>query len=47
MLFRSLFWELLTRIPDFEAGEPELLGTNFMRGVKRMPFRFTPEKAQA
>lgn len=40
---RALFRELLTRIPDFEAGEPELLGTNFMRGVKRMPFRFTPE----
>ncbi len=41
---RALFHELLTRIPDFEAGEPELLGTNFMRGVKRMPFRFTSEK---
>lgn len=40
----ALFRELLTRIPDFETGEPELLGTNFMRGVKRMPFRFTPEK---
>jgi cytochrome P450 len=40
---RALFRELLTRIPDFEAGEPELLGTNFMRGVKRLPFRFTPE----
>jgi len=39
-----LFNELLTRIPDFEAGDPDLLGTNFMRGVKRMPFRFTPEK---
>ena len=37
---RALFRELLTRIPDFEAGEPELLGTNFMRGVKRLPFRF-------
>lgn len=44
---RALFRELLTRIPDFEAGEPELLGTNFMRGVKRTPFRFTPETAQA
>ncbi len=44
---RALFWELLTRLPDFEAGEPELLGTNFMRGVKRMRFTFTPEKAQA
>jgi cytochrome P450 len=41
---RALFQELLTRIPEFEASEPELLGTNFMRGVKRMPFRFTPEK---
>ncbi|OLL74638.1 cytochrome P450 [Pseudonocardia sp. Ae150A_Ps1] len=43
-MLRALFRELLTRIPEFEAGEPELLGTNFMRGVKRMPFRFTPEK---
>jgi cytochrome P450 len=41
---RALFWELLTRLPDFAAGEPELLGTNFMRGVKRMKFTFTPEK---
>jgi cytochrome P450 len=41
---RALFSELLTRIPEFEAGEPELLGTNFMRGVKRLPFKFTPEK---
>jgi hypothetical protein len=40
----ALFNELLTRIPNFEAGDPELLGTNFMGGVKRMPFRFTPEK---
>ncbi len=43
-MLRALFHELLTRIPEFEAGEPELLGTNFMRGVKRMPFRFTPER---
>jgi len=41
---RALFSELLTRLPDFEAGEPDLLGTNFMRGVKRLPFRFTPER---
>jgi cytochrome P450 len=41
---RGLFSELLTRIPDFRAGEPDLLGTNFMRGVKRLPFTFTPEK---
>jgi cytochrome P450 len=43
-MLTALFRELLTRIPDFEAGGPQLLGTNFMRGVKRMPFRFTPEK---
>ncbi|MBO0848837.1 MAG: cytochrome P450, partial [Pseudonocardia sp.] len=42
-MLRALFSELLTRIPQFEAGEPELLGTNFMRGVKRMKFRFVPE----
>jgi cytochrome P450 len=41
---RALFSELLTRVPDFQAGEPDLLGTNFMRGVKRLPFTFTPEK---
>lgn len=41
---QELFRELLTRIPDFECGEPDLLGTNFMRGVKRLPFQFTPEK---
>jgi cytochrome P450 len=40
---RALFSELLTRVPDFQAGEPDLLGTNFMRGVKRLPFTFTPE----
>lgn len=39
---RELLRQLLDRIPDFETGEPELLGTNFMRGVKRLPFRFTP-----
>ncbi len=42
-MLRAIFRELLTRIPDFEAGEPELLGTNFMRAVKRMPVTFTPE----
>lgn len=44
-MLRAIFKELLFRIPEFEAGEPELLGTNFMRGVKRMTLRFTPEKA--
>ncbi|MDT7631297.1 MAG: hypothetical protein QOI50_3227 [Pseudonocardiales bacterium] len=40
---RALFSELLNRVPDFRAGGPDLLGTNFMRGVKRLPFTFTPE----
>jgi cytochrome P450 len=41
----ALFRELLTRVPDIETvGEPSWLGTNFMRGVKRMKVRFTPEK---
>ena len=32
------------RVAALISGEPDLLGTNFMRGVKRLPFRFTPEK---
>jgi cytochrome P450 len=42
-MLRALFEQLLTRIPDFRAGTPEYLGTNFMRGVKRMELDFTPE----
>lgn len=43
-MLKALFRELLTRLPDIEAvGELDLLGTNFMRGVKRMQVRFTPE----
>jgi cytochrome P450 len=42
---RAMFSQLLTRIPDFRASEPVLLGTNFMRGVKRMRLQFTPEKS--
>lgn len=43
-MLRALFHQLLTRIPDFRAGDPEYLGTNFMRGVKRMNLEFTPER---
>lgn len=39
---RCLFRELLTRLPDIEAGEPEPLVGNFINGIKRMPCRFTP-----
>lgn len=41
---RELFSQLLHRIPDFEVGEPDLLGANFMRGIKRLPCSFTPER---
>ena len=39
---RAIFTELLTRLPDIEAGEPEPLVGNFINGIKRMPCRFTP-----
>lgn len=38
---RSIFRELLTRLPDLEVGEPEPLAGGFIRGVKRMDCRFT------
>jgi cytochrome P450 len=40
---RSIFTELLERVPDIEADEPELFkGAAFIHGVKRMPCSFTP-----
>ena len=38
---RSIFGELLTRLPDIEAAEPEPLVGNFVNGIKRMPCRFS------
>jgi hypothetical protein len=38
---RSIFRELLTRVPDLSVGEPEFLVSNFIHGIKRMPCRFT------
>lgn len=38
---RAIFAELLRVIPDIEAGEPELLRSAFIHGVKRMPCTFT------
>jgi cytochrome P450 len=37
-MLRSLFRELHSQMPDFVAGEPALMKTNFMRGVLSMPF---------
>jgi cytochrome P450 len=39
---RSIFGEILRLIPDIEAGEPELLRSAFIHGVKRMDCSFTP-----
>ena len=38
---RSVFDEMLRVMPDIEAGEPELLRSAFIHGVKRMPCEFT------
>ena len=37
-MLRSLFRELHRQMPDFIAGEPKLMKTNFMRGVLSLPF---------
>jgi cytochrome P450 len=37
---RAIFAEMLRVMPDIEAGEPELLRSAFIHGVKRMPCRF-------
>jgi hypothetical protein len=43
-MLRALFRQIVTRLPDIHVtAEPELLGTNFMRGVKRQQVAFTPE----
>ena len=42
---RAIFDEILHRVPDIRAGEPEYLGGNFMNGIKRLPATFTPARA--
>ena len=40
---RVMFEELLRRLPDIEvSGEPAMLFSNFIHGIKRMPVTFTP-----
>ncbi|MBI5105207.1 MAG: cytochrome P450 [Solirubrobacterales bacterium] len=39
---RSIFTELLTLLPDLEAGEPQLFPGGFINGVARMECSFTP-----
>lgn len=37
-MLRSVFREIRSQMPDFTTGEPELVRTNFIRGVLSMPF---------
>lgn len=41
---RAILGELLSRLPDLEAGEPEFLSGNAVHGIKRMPCTFTPAR---
>jgi cytochrome P450 len=41
---KSIFTELLTQIPDIEAGEPVYFDGAFINGVKSMPCSFTPRR---
>jgi cholest-4-en-3-one 26-monooxygenase len=44
---RVMFEELLRRLPDITlTGSVERLRSNFINGIKRMPVRFTPERAR-
>ena len=37
---RAIFTELLTTLPEIEAGEPDPLAGNFINGIRRMECRF-------
>jgi cytochrome P450 len=42
-----VFRELMRRLPDLEiTGKPEMLRSNFIHGIKRMPCAFTPGGAR-
>jgi len=43
-----VFRELLRRLPDLEiTGTPEMLRSNFIHGIKRMPCAFTPQRPRS
>ena len=45
MELREIFREILQRIPDMRlAGEPEMLRSNFIGGMKHLPVTYTPAK---
>lgn len=45
---RVMFEELLRRLPDIAVtGEPDMLQSSFIHGIKRMPCAWTPARARA
>lgn len=42
-----MFRELFDRIPDIRAGEPEVLASSFIHGIKHLPATFTPTRPSA
>ena len=42
-----MFRELLHRLPDIEAGEPQVLASSFIHGIKHLPASFTPQPSSA
>lgn len=34
---RALYWQILTKLPNIEVGEPDYLASNFINGVKHLP----------
>jgi cytochrome P450 len=46
MMLRHALKELLFRIPEFRASNPQFMGTNFMRAVTHLDFEFTPERKE-
>jgi hypothetical protein len=35
-----MFRELLDKVPGIKAGEPDRLESNFINGIKRLPYTF-------
>jgi cytochrome P450 len=42
-MIRAMLHQILTRIGDYEAYDPVMAETNFMRAFNRLELKFTPE----
>ncbi|GAA5174325.1 cytochrome P450 [Pseudonocardia eucalypti] len=43
-MLRAEMWEIYTRMKDLKVGERDIMLSNFMNGVKRLPATWTPER---